>query len=202
MRKAVRTVTMATVFGALGIAAITQPVFAEQLPTLRVLISSAGCVPADILAQAQGETVRIYAAAEVDLVWVAPGPVSLEPSAFALATIVRCATQVERRRQPDRMGVAPTTRQTAGILAYAFYDNIERFAHREAVNAAQILGHVMAHELGHLLLGYGAHSPDGIMRAEWDRRDLTLARAGRLTFTTQQAKAVRTKIGMLTTSAS
>ena len=83
MKKAVRKVTMTMVFGALGIAGIALPVSAEQFPTLRVLISSSGCVPADILVQAQRETVRIYAAAEVDLVWVAAGPVSLEPGAFA-----------------------------------------------------------------------------------------------------------------------
>ena len=37
----------------------------------------------------------------------------------------------------------------------------------------------MAHEIGHLLLPYG-HSATGLMRADWEAKDMRLAVHGRL----------------------
>jgi hypothetical protein len=54
-----------------------------------------------------------------------------------------------------------------------------------------ILGDVIAHELGHLLLGNHAHSVQGIMRARWQADQLHGLSAGRLFFTTDQAARLR-----------
>ena len=56
-----------------------------------------------------------------------------------------------------------------------------------------VLAHAMAHEIGHLLLPYG-HSATGLMRAEWDRKDLRLAVHGRLNFTAEQATLIRIRL--------
>ncbi len=50
-----------------------------------------------------------------------------------------------------------------------------------------ILGHVMAHEIGHLLLGINSHSPWGIMRAHWNQGELALATKCMLLFTEPQS---------------
>jgi len=55
----------------------------------------------------------------------------------------------------------------------------------------QILGHAIAHEVGHLLLNRQVHSPHGIMRGEWgfaDFRDMT---EGMFLFTPQQTEFLR-----------
>ena len=57
-----------------------------------------------------------------------------------------------------------------------------------------ILGHMIAHELGHLLLGRG-HSHTGLMSAEVSGRTLKLAGAGRVQFTRKQVKRVRKSVG-------
>ena len=37
--------------------------------------------------------------------------------------------------------------------------------------AGVLLGHVMAHELGHVLEGISRHSDSGVMKAHWDNQD-------------------------------
>jgi hypothetical protein len=59
------------------------------------------------------------------------------------------------------------------------------------VSKAQILGHAIAHEIGHLLLNQQVHSAHGIMRGEWDFTDLRDAADGLLLFTPQQAEFLR-----------
>jgi hypothetical protein len=56
---------------------------------------------------------------------------------------------------------------------------------------AIILGHAMAHELGHLLLGTNSHSSDGLMRAQWNRGDLAEAARGNLLFSAQVTYSVK-----------
>ena len=58
------------------------------------------------------------------------------------------------------------------------------------VSRAQILGHVIAHELGHLLLNLNGHSVHGIMRAEMDFTD----GHDSLLFTPQQAEALQADV--------
>ena len=63
-----------------------------------------------------------------------------------------------------------------------------------ALGLAQLLGFVMAHEMGHMLLPYGAHSQVGIMRPEWDRAQVKNAVEGVLTFTPVQAALIRARL--------
>jgi hypothetical protein len=59
--------------------------------------------------------------------------------------------------------------------AYVFCDRVAGFyytVHDREVGV--LLGYAIAHELGHVLLGTPAHSPDGVMRACWRRTDVGL----------------------------
>ena len=56
-----------------------------------------------------------------------------------------------------------------------------------------VLAHAMAHEIGHLLLPYG-HAATGLMRADWDAKDMRLAVHGRLNFTSEQAELIQTRL--------
>lgn len=58
------------------------------------------------------------------------------------------------------------------------------------VSRGQLLGHVIAHEVGHLLLNRQGHSPSGIMRGEWAFADFRDMASGRLVFTPQQVQAM------------
>ena len=64
-------------------------------------------------------------------------------------------------------------------------------AHEGRQDVASVLTYATAHETGHLLLPSPAHSPWGIMRADWDDDDLRHISTGVLQFTAPQAAAIR-----------
>ena len=91
------------------------------------------------------------------------------------------------QKSRDVMGAAPFDKDGPGRIAYAFWRPIFDLAAEKAANEGVILGHVIAHELGHLLLGEpGAHSA-GVMKHAWDTNHVHDARNGRLLFTPEQA---------------
>ena len=55
----------------------------------------------------------------------------------------------------------------------------------------------MAHELGHLLLPHGSHAKSGIMTAAWDRKQMEQIGRGWLSFTKEQAEAIRARVSDL-----
>jgi hypothetical protein len=57
-----------------------------------------------------------------------------------------------------------------------------------------ILGHVLAHETGHLLLGADSHSVSGIMHVPWRVKDLEIMAEGRMLFTPGEARRMRMNV--------
>ena len=62
-----------------------------------------------------------------------------------------------------------------GALALILWDNIDATAKRLNVDAALLMGRVMAHELGHLI-GMRQHSTTGLMRKYWSDDSLRRGR--------------------------
>ncbi len=93
----------------------------------------------------------------------------------------------------DVMGMAFTEGGTAGTMADAYYGAIEQFARTHLADPAEVLGYVVAHELGHLLLGPG-HSAGSIMTAVWDGKTLAAARQRWLTFSQAQRTSVHREL--------
>jgi DNA-directed RNA polymerase subunit E'/Rpb7 len=58
----------------------------------------------------------------------------------------------------------------------------------------KILGEMIAHEIGHILLNLPSHSAVGLMRGPWDLKDLQDVAYGALLFTPQQAAVVRAEV--------
>jgi hypothetical protein len=92
--------------------------------------------------------------------------------------------------KPSVMGAAITSSAHGGRLAYIFYGRIEAFAGHTSSAVAVVLGHAIAHEIGHLLLAPG-HSDRGIMRADWTKDDVIRASRGALRFTADQSAKLR-----------
>src|SRR5262249_17293735 len=77
-----------------------------------------------------------------------------------------------------------------------FADRIEAIAQQTTGMYSQLLAHVIAHELGHVLLRSGEHAKNGIMRARWDRADWRLVSAGILRFTPDQRERMRAELAI------
>ncbi len=68
-----------------------------------------------------------------------------------------------------------------------FYHRVDELAESRHASRSLLLGHFIAHEIGHLLLGSSSHSRSGIMRGPWNRSQLERASWGTLLFTEKQA---------------
>jgi hypothetical protein len=72
-----------------------------------------------------------------------------------------------------------------------FYDRVELLMHSVAASVPRILGHAMAHEMGHILLGSPEHSSAGIMKGRWGKMDWQRAAVDLLRFDPEQTDVVR-----------
>ena len=92
----------------------------------------------------------------------------------------------------EALGFAlPCPEDLAGCYAEVFYQRISDWASGAEISAYQLLGHAMAHEVGHLLLGPNSHSRDGIMRPQWNPDDLRVIARASLRFPPEQAERLR-----------
>ena len=190
MRTTLRGALVAMVIG-VGSKVVEPAAFAQtpERPSLRVVMINHDGIAPEILSKAQAETSRIYAAAGVDVYWqdAFRRPSDAPKNRLTMLLVREGAIRVVAGRA-EVMGIAPGAEGVSGRIAYAFYARIERFARKHRLNVSSILGHVMAHELGHLLLAYGVHSYDGIMQADWGSdRALEALDRRQLTFTKEQA---------------
>jgi len=88
-----------------------------------------------------------------------------------------------------------TVRETTRTVPYGS-NSVSRgasVAARTGADSDSVIGCVMAHELGHLLLGPG-HVPDAIMRASWGTGDLEAIRRRRLVFNRAQNTVIRREL--------
>jgi len=81
-------------------------------------------------------------------------------------------------------------------LARVYYEPVYRLAVEYAVESGlgRILGTVIAHEMGHLLLGPNGHDGIGIMQPYWTFDQVRRALMGVLQFTPQQSKTIRVRL--------
>ncbi len=168
---------------------------------LTVVVHDYAEIDLPVPGQAENEAARILRTAGAEVTWVncrgslepspqcrkAPGPAELVLHLLPAGTTRRDA-------QPGALGFAlPPESGSFGSYAGVLYDRVEQLSSGVARKSV-VLGHAMAHELGHLLLGVGGHAPDGIMKSEWHRKDLEKAAQGLLVFRDEERRQVQENI--------
>ena len=69
---------------------------------------------------------------------------------------------------PGPLGFAAVdVEQHAGTLATIYVDRVYAMAARSGFDVGELIGYVVAHEIGHLVLGTSDHTAFGLMRATW-----------------------------------
>jgi hypothetical protein len=163
--------------------------------------------PEAVLGAAKAEAARIYRHSGVKLEWV-DCPCSVEdvpdyPACQSLAggpavlQVKILPKSMAKRLGAPRLDFGLSMIPKDGGLAFntsIFYHRVEAIAKKGGLSRAVILGHILAHEIGHLLLGRGSHSGSGIMHVPWDKLQLRRASEGRLLFTSPQAKQIRDQV--------
>jgi hypothetical protein len=154
---------------------------------------------------AEGEATRILADAGVNALWVDcptshndwdnyPNCHSPWQASDYILRILPNAMAGLQEKSRDALGDALNCDQGLSCTASVFYDRVRGLAGGASAPAAVLLGRVMAHEIGHLLLGTNAHSRRGIMQAFWSDRELSWEASHDLLFTVEQSRLLKRRL--------
>jgi hypothetical protein len=168
-----------------------------------VCVSDGAGIPAAALRKAQEEVVRIFGQAGVTVRWTECPQEERPPVASCrrgagrpeLTLRLEVRPPKDRKRRGIPMGHAwmPAGGEP-GCLASVYSSSVEQTIGRPLSGSGMMLGHAMAHELGHLLLGSREHSHVGIMRHVWRREEVEGALRGTLFFLPHEAARLRAEI--------
>lgn len=81
-------------------------------------------------------------------------------------------------------------------LATVYADLVTGVARGAGIDARELLGRAIAHEIGHLLLGTNQHASAGLMRAVWSRVELRRDKATDWHFLDSEAGSMRAAIAV------
>ena len=172
---------------------------------LTVLIDDGFGVGADDLGAARAEADAIFRAAGIAPVWLHCGLVKgkrQDPSDRCTSGAGSDGIIVRLRRSSRlgesyrlALGEAMIDSQThTGSIATVFADCVASTSDRAGANARGVLGRVIAHEIGHLLIGTNHHSTRGLMRAVWTDLELRRSIGLEWRFSASEARYMRAGI--------
>jgi hypothetical protein len=184
-------------------------------PNLQVSVFNRAQVPGDKLMQAEVRAEKIMSHAGIRLTWLncpvsatAPGNAGLPSPAISKSCqaiqypehVAITILDHPRNATADTFGQAFLNAQGTGSYIDVYYDRLSALRAEEPIAPAEILGYVIAHEIGHLELGADSHSKTGLMRAHWDTKSLSDAAKGQLLFSASQIIAMQTTLSLASQS--
>jgi hypothetical protein len=160
---------------------------------MTVSICNLGELPASTVVRAESEVDAVFSPMDIQIQWKGCNDDTSAGPAGKAWFIVRLRNdnppETKGKSSLDDMGRAYVGETGHAYLADAYAKAIKQLAARHDADADALLGLVMVHELGHLLLGAG-HVPDGIMRAVWKADELEALRQRRLQFNKVQRERI------------
>jgi hypothetical protein len=169
---------------------------AAGLIAVKVLVKDyAGVSPGDI-EKATHVASRIYRRIGVEITWFGVGTGDQKIPGDPAGNEAFCASVlvVNLHSDPQDDGDRLGTMGMAAVgsrIARVFMDPVVQTAYKAQLPPSTVLGYVIAHELGHLLLPPNSHSRGGLMRATLDAMGV---RMERLWFDASQAALIRVKL--------
>jgi hypothetical protein len=174
----------------------------ESRPTLVFRIINDGQIPEEIVETAKTHVEHIYDRSGIQVEWFEGDAARMSKVNGKLdLTMIFVPESVAQtmNRPKDATGFAVSNDGQGLRRAYIFVERVGRQAavvhHKSSLEekAAKglILGEVIAHEAGHLMLPHDSHSARGIMQARLNLNTIEQGLRGSLLFTPEQAKQIR-----------
>lgn len=158
-------------------------------------------VPADLLKAAENEASQVFRHAGIEATWLNCRLPAVSEEESQACRETEFPHHLHLRIVPrslglkgETMGISFQAGDGSGCYADLFYEPMERLHQSEGADIASLLGHVAAHEIGHLLLGTNSHSAEGIMQARWTAEELANSKAGGLVFLEKEAHRMRARL--------
>jgi len=174
-----------------------QKSFGQNQP-VNVSIFSDVSIPEQVLKLAEERASQIFSSAEIDVVWIncvhGPGATPDQGCSKSYGPrdlVLRITFHVSRATSDAAFGVAWLAADGSGRYADVFWNRAQELCANSNADLGQILGSVMAHEIGHLLLGVNSHSVSGLMQARWRGGELHRVAMGSLLFSPEQGNRMR-----------
>jgi hypothetical protein len=177
------------------VTAVSSVQLVSAVQRINVAVCNMDAVGESDVSNAKTETELIYRAVGVQIVWwdCGPFPASSSPERTPWFVI-----RLRNDKPPskggsaslDVMGLAFVEGREGGATADAYLRAIRATAERQHTDAGVLLGFVLAHELGHLILGPG-HTPVGLMQAVWGEQQIDDLRQRRLRFSREGGERIR-----------
>ena len=160
----------------------------------------------EALVRAERETARIYESTGIAMEWLicplSPEELAQNTTCDVLAPPPRLTLRLLSNEMAQRCPVGGDIFGFAfmpvnggfGVVANVFADRARDFTTDQELHRV-ILGHLIAHELGHLLLGQAGHSAvAGIMHVPWQTKELEQIKRGVMSFLPEQAERIRAQV--------
>jgi len=168
---------------------------------IRITIHNDAGAPKSVLTQAADEASRIFQKAGVDSVWIVcqhtNAGASSPPDCLSRVDLTHVSLRIvpwSAQLGDSIFGSAFLSEKGMGVYGDVFYPSAEKLHNNCDASVSRVLGHVMAHEIGHLLLGTNSHSALGIMRPHWQAEELRQIGMGTLLFTPDQARKMQVRL--------
>lgn len=183
-------------------AAKTYPAAPQPIarPTFTVRLYNSGSASELDILELQQNATAIFRDAGIDMAWIncsrsgAQRLTFTQPVASSGQTVLwlRVVDHLDRGG-PYVLGWSTP----ASSVVTVEYSRARQMAHtsKVGVSSGQILGHVAAHEMGHVLLGSTAHAGFGVMKSTYDKWDLLNMVQSHLLFTAQESRVLRARLG-------
>ena len=166
-------------------------------PKITLRVDDFADLDSSVLAGARKVTTEIFAEAGVQAVWLdcrvyrADCGAQAERPLFILRILGSSMDKDKGIVATESLGFAIPCHKTDGAcLFYILYARIKALAVAHDLGSARMLGHVMAHEIGHALLGASPHEPFSIMQATFSIEETERT----LYFTSGQSKRLRAEL--------
>jgi hypothetical protein len=191
-----RAITLVFLFG-FSIALCPACTSWEQLP---VKLFNDAAMESNVLEPAKEEAAWLLKSVCVDVTWIlcpVVTVVNFAPCAAPTnaAELHILASPLTSEGGENVMGLAMPKagpRGRAGVFLSRVREAVD--SDPGVIGVPRLLGHAMAHEIGHLLLRSSIHSSEGLMRAGFRRPDLKKAAQRRLRFTAEQASTIQQRV--------
>jgi hypothetical protein len=174
----------------LALAVLTRSVFVAQ--QINVSVCNFGALSQSVVRQAKAETQAVFRKSQIQIEWSDCDQATGSPS-FIVRLRADKPPQTAGPSSLDAMGRAFLAKDGHGYLADTYFQSVRELSSFHGTDAAALLGLVIAHELGHLLLGPG-HTPNGVMRSAWGSRELRALSQRWLTFNREQRAKMQRRL--------
>ena len=174
--------------------------YAEN-PQVSVSVYDDASVPSETLARAEARAANIFRQVGLDVNWLSCTAkdnvdcnVGQNETTGPDHLVLRIIPTAARETSDTAFGIAYLGSDGSGRYGDVFWERARALQGNSKVDVAFLLGSVMAHEMGHLLLGSNAHAVSGIMRAHWEASDLRGISMNSVLFLPGQGKRMRERV--------